>query len=143
MKKIVIFFIVIIVVICGISYMYMDYKANNKSLQKENSQFEKYVEKEIYGTELATIMNKAIDLNTKNEVPKDDKGTYIENEENSIKIQIKITDNGKIYDMETFDQSGMNQFVTYYGTIKFKGMEIQYHQKTQKVKYLLFEQITQ
>lgn len=142
MKKVLVFLGVMIIIICMVSYTYINYKNNYQAIQKQNSQYEKYIGKEIYGTELTTIMNKTIDINTKNEILKDSKGKYLENDTNSIQIQIKMLDKDLTYDMESFDQKGMNQFIYYYGTIKFKGMKIEYHEKTRQVKYLLFEQIT-
>ena len=143
MKKIAIFFLIIIIIVVGISYMYLNFKANYNEAQKNNRQFESYKDKEILGTELATIINKAVDNNQANEIYKDDKGKYINNDNNSINIDIQILDNEKIYPMETLYSGGMNKFVQFYGEIKFKCTDLQYHQTTGKVKYMLFEQITQ
>ena len=38
---------------------------------------------------------------------------------------------------------GMENFIQYYNQIKFKCTIIEYHKDTNKVKYMLFEQITQ
>ena len=92
---------------------------------------------------MTTIINKAVDNNKNNDVPKDDKGKYINNNTNSIQIQIKMLDNEKIYAMETLYHGGMDKFVQYYNEIKFKCTNIEYHTVTNKVKYMLFEQITQ
>lgn len=143
MKKLAIIFLIIIIVIVGMSYLYLNFKANYNIAQRENKQFESYKEQEIYGAELTTIINKAVDNNKKNEVPKDDKGKYINNNTNSIQIQIKMLDNEKIYAMETLYHGGMDKFVQYYNEIKFKCTNIEYHTVTNKVKYMLFEQITQ
>lgn len=142
MKKIIIFLIMVIIVVCGVFYMYVNYKATNQLTKNENKQYEQYIGKEIYGTELVSIMNKAMDSNYKNELEKDNNGKYIENNTNSIQIQIKMIDNDKTYEMETFSEAGMDKFIYYYSMIKFKGMKIEYHKTTQKVKYMLFEQIT-
>lgn len=143
MKKIAIFFFIIIAIIVGISYFYISYKIEYNQIKQENIQFENYYNKEIYGTELTTIINKAIDRNTINEIDKDKKGFYIDNNENSIHIDIKIIDNDTIYKMETLYQGEMKRFVEYYGQVKFKCTKIEYHNSTNKIKYLLFEQITE
>ena len=44
--------------------------------------------------------------------------------------------------MEKFYKSGTGNFLNYYGNIKFKCIDIKYHKSTNKVKYMLFEQIT-
>ena len=143
MKKLAVFFFILIIIIVGISYLYLDYKANYYTTQKQNKQFESYSGQEIYGAELTTIINKAVDNNKNNEVQKDNKGKYINNHNNSIHIEIKMLDNETTYDMETLYGGGMDKFIKYYNEIKFKCTELQYHSTTNKVKYMLFEQITQ
>ena len=106
-------------------------------------EFESYLNQEIYGNDLATVINRAVDNNSKNNVEKTNKGIYIDNEANSISIEIKFTDNDSVYKMETLYNSGMQNFINYYNRIKFKCTDIKYHNSTKKVKYMLFEQITQ
>ena len=143
MKKLAIFFLIIIVIIVGISYVYLNYKANYYQAKKENNQFESYYNQEFYGADVVTIINKAIDNNLTNAVERDNKGKFIENDTNSIKIDIKMLDNDTIYDMETLYAGGMDKFVQYYNQIKFKCTKIEYHSTNGKVKYLFIEQITQ
>lgn len=143
MKKIIIFFAVIVIIICGISYLYLNYKAEYNMSKKANLEFEKYLNEEVYGTDLATIINRAIDSNKKNEVEINNKGIYLNNDTNSISMEIKITDNDTIYQMETFYNKGIQNFINNFGDIKFKCVDIKYHKSTNKVKYLLFEQITE
>ena len=142
MKKTILFFAMIIIIVSGISYIFMNYKANYNVSKKENIEFESYLNKEIYGTDLLTVINKAIDSNEKNEVEKNSRGKYKDNGKNSISIEIKISDNDTIYQMEKFYKSGTGNFLNYYGNIKFKCIDIKYHKSTNKVKYMLFEQIT-
>lgn len=122
--------------------MYLNYKANSNISKKANLEFENYLNQEVYGTDLSTVINRAIDNNETNNVPKDNKGIYVDNKENSIEIEIKMTDNDTIYPMETFYNNGIQEFINYYGSIKFKCVDIKYHENTHKVKYMLFEQIT-
>lgn len=143
MKKLAIFFLIIVGIIVGISYMYISYKFNYNEAKRENKMYESYLNKEIYGNELATIINKAINNNIINEVEKDNKGKYINNTENSIKLEIKMLDNDKTYSMEEIYKGGTDKFVQYYSSIKFKCMNIEYHKKNKKVSYIYFEQITQ
>lgn len=142
MKKIVIFFIIIIVIICGISYIFLNYKANYNISKKSNLEFENYLNEEVYGTDLSTVINRAVDSNEKNKVEKNNKGIYLNNDKNSISIEVKMTDNDSVYQMETFYKNGMQNFMNYYSNIKFKCTNIKYHESTKKVKYMLFEQIT-
>lgn len=142
MKKVAIFFIIIILIICAIFAMYISYKANYNISKKSNLSFEKYLNEEVYGSELATVINRAIDRNEKNEVEKNNKGIYQNNNTNSINIEIKMLDDDTIYQMETFYRGGIQNFINYYSNIKFKCVDIKYHSSTNQVKYMLFEQIT-
>ena len=142
MKKIAIFFIITILIICTISAMYITYKANYNTSRKANLSFERYLNEEVYGSELATVINRAIDKNEKNEVEKNNKGIYQNNDKNSINIEIKMLDDDTIYKMEKFYNSVIQNFINYYGKIKFKCVDIKYHNSTNQVKYMLFEQTT-
>lgn len=143
MKKLAIFFLIIIIIIVGMSYLYLNYKANYYETKKENYQFSSYEGQEMYGAEVATLVNKAVDNNESNQVLKDEKGKYINNDNNSIQIEIMMLDNDKIYTMETLYRGGMDKFVQYYNSIKFKCTRLEYHKSTNKVKYMLLEQTTQ
>ena len=144
MKKLAIFFLILVIIVAGITYMYLSYKSHYTSIQRENVQFENYYNKNVYGADLATIINKAVDNNIRNNVQKDKSGNYIENDTNSIKIDIKmIDDDNKIYSMEKLYNGGMDKFVEYYSGITFRCTQLTYHKKTNRVKYMLFEQITQ
>lgn len=142
MKKIVIFFVIIIIILVLLFSCYANYKSKYNQLQKENYEYEQYYQKELEGANLATLINKAIDNNTKNNIEKDNKGKYIENEQNSIKIQIYMSDNDTTYDMETIYNGGIDKFVKNFNIIKFKCTKIEYH-KNKKIKSLLFEQTQQ
>ncbi len=143
MKKLIIFFAVIIVIISGISLIYFNYKAEYNIAKRSNMEFEKYLNNEVDGMEVATAINKAIDNNQKYEIQKNNKGMYLSDNENSISIEIKMTDNDSIYQMETIYNSGIQNFINYYGNIKFKCVNIKYHSSNNKVKYLLFEQMSE
>ena len=142
MKKTLLILIAIgIVIVCIIGIKYYSYMMEYNNVIKENEEYEKYKDQEVYGIDLATLINKAVDKNEKNNIPKDDKNLYIQNDENSIEIEIYIEDNETTYKMEVFYNSGTEQFIQYYGDIKFKCSKIEYHEKTGKIKYILFEQL--
>lgn len=143
MKKIAIFLLIIIGIVSTISYLYLNSINNQRIAQKENIKFEIYKDEEITGAEVTTLINKAINSNQQNEVEKDKKGRYVDNATNSINIDIKFIDNDVTYNIEKIYNNGMDKFLTYYRDIKFKCVDVQYHDKTQKIKYMLFEQITQ
>ena len=92
MKKLAVFFLIIVIIIVGISYMYLNYKANYHEARRENNQFESYYNQEFYGADVATIVNKAYDNNLTNSVQRDNSGNFIENDTTSIKIYLKMLD---------------------------------------------------
>ena len=143
MKKIAIFFIITILIVCAIFAMYISYKANYNMSKKSHLAFEQYLNEEVYGTDLATVINRAVDRNEKNEVTKNNKGIYQNNDENSINIEIKMLDDDSVYKMEKFYNDGIQNFINYYGNIKFKCTDIKYYSATNQVKYMLFEQTTE
>lgn len=141
MKKILIFLAVVVIIIAIVGMRYSSYKAEYNAVMQENAEFGVSINKEIYGLDIATIMNRAVDKNTKNKIEKDEQGMYIANDTNSIQIEIYILDNETTYKMETFYNAGAEQFAQYYGNIKFKCSNIEYHKNTRKIKYIRFEQL--
>ena len=121
MKKVILLILAISAsIIATISYLYMANKANYEMAQRQNVQYESYYQQEIYGPDLATLINKAVDDNNKNEVAKTQKGKYIENTTNSIRIDIKFTDDNTTHAMEEIYNGGISTFIQYYNQIKFK-----------------------
>ena len=121
----------------------MYYKSNYFCAKQGNAQFSSYYNNEFKGTVIATLVNKAYDNNLTGNVERNEKGKFIENDTNSIKIDIKMLDTDKTYDMETLYSGGMDKFVKYYSQITFKCTKIEYHKSTGKVKYMHIEQVTQ
>ena len=144
MKKLVIFFAIVVIIVCGIYYLFINYKANFKTAIFQNLEYEKYLNEEVLGSDLATVINKAIDNNKRNKIEKNKKGKYQNNDLNSINIDIKmLDDDNSVYNMEKIYNGGIDKFIQYYGSIEFKCTKIEYHESTRKIKYMLFEQITQ
>lgn len=140
-KNIMILLIFAIVIFIIISYNYYEYKANIEKTAKYNKEYEQYLEKEIYGADIATVINKAVNQNEKNNVPKNEQNYFTENEENSIKIDIHIVENDTTYNMERIYSKGIENFVKNFNFVKFKCVKKEYHNQTNKIKYILFEQI--
>lgn len=138
---IIIISVVLIICVMLLSFFYTNKQKYNEQ-QKFNTRYEKYLHDEISGTNIATIINQAVDDNEKAMIKKDENNKYIQNDSNSVNIEIKITEfaEEEIYTMERLYNGGMNEFVKYYGQIKFKCDKIEYNSKGQ-VKYMLFEQV--
>lgn len=143
MKKIIILLSIGIIAVAVVGINYINYTKQNSEVLKYNLEFEKNYQKEIYGIDLTTIINKVINNNEKNNVKIGQNKRYISNDTDSINIEIKMTDTDQVYTMETLYNGGMEQFVQYYGNIQFKCTKIEYHKKTGKASYLYFEQISE
>ena len=142
MKKIILCILAISFIIVSV-VVYNIYQKNEKIAQSnaDNKTYESFYNKEVLGTDIISIINKVTDSNEKNEIEKDEDGNYIENDENSIKIDIKFTELEQVITMERINKIGIQQFWKNYGALNFKCTKIEYHQKTNKVKYMYFEEI--
>ena len=80
----------IIIILFSILGLLINKNTTLRHVKQLNSEYEYYLGKQVYGLDLATLINKAINQNEHNQIPKNEKGYYIENDENSIKIEVKI-----------------------------------------------------
>ena len=140
-NTIIIFVSIFIIIISSVYGIYLEFQAEKRQVAKYNLEYETYLGKTMLGTEVVTVMNKTIDQNEKNKILKDEKGYYIENDENSIKIYLKMITIDKTYIMEEFYKNGMTTFVKNFNLIEFKCSNIEYHKKTGLVKQMIFEQL--
>ena len=140
MKKILIFFVVVIAILCTIWYIYSMHKLQRQEKNVYNKYLESNLNKDISGTDLASLINKSANLNEQNNVLKDSNGFYIDNKQNSISIEIKFIDNDEIIKSEKIYANGMDKFVELYGNSKFYLKKLEYHNKTKIVKYAYFEE---
>ena len=130
---------IIAIVIC--LYIYNVKKIENVTI-KHNKQYEEYCNKEILGTELISLINKAIDYNEKNSVEKQENTIYyINNNTNSIQITVKFLNNDKIIKMENIAEKQTENFIKFFATATFKCNDIKYHKQTKNVQSMYFEQI--
>ncbi len=140
MKKFLVLLICFIIIVLSVFCVkYINYKSEKNKIKQENLEYERFLHKDVLGTELTTFINKATDNNEKNKLLKDEQGFYIQNDTNSVEIEIKITDDDNTYKMETLYGGGMVNFVQYYNSIYFECTKIEYN-KLGKVCYVLFEQ---
>ena len=142
-KLLLILLLLFITIIFSIYGLLINNEKQNEDLKNYNKEYEQYLNKTINGTELATLINKVINTNEKNEIQKDDNNYYVENQENSIKIEIKLILTEKTYPMEEIYDKDTDEFVKYFSLENFKCTNIEYHQKTGKISKMLFEQIGQ
>ena len=122
MKKTIFFILILVIVSIILIYMNILDKQNQlKEARMFNSEYEVYQNKEIlYGTDVITIINKAIRNNEKNDIAKDDKGYYIDDENNTIKVDLYMAMNDTTYEMETIEKVGISQFISNFNLAEFR-----------------------
>lgn len=141
MKKSTVFIILLLILALILAYYQVSgMQAKKRKIAEFNSEYEKYLNKVIYGTDIATLINKAVDNNEQNKIKKDSEGLYIEDNENSVKIELNITTNNTTYKMETIDKVGIVNFVSNFNLVGFKSSNIEYHPNG-KISKIIFTQI--
>lgn len=140
-KTILMIAIPIVIIICSMCGLLITRNNTIRNVKKNNSQYEFYKDKNIYGTELATLINKVVNDNEINNVEKDEKGFFNEKDEKCIKIDIKMNTNGKTYQMETLYNNDITKFVENFNLVKFHCTKIEYNKNSGRVSKLYFEEI--
>ena len=142
MKKIIWTIILVIIVIIVIIVIKISDNFNNQaSITKFNSSFEEYRDKKLYGADVTTIINKAIDNNKFYNIKKDEKDFFIDDDNNCLKVELTLLstdDKGQVkevvYQMETLQKAGLDKFISSFSLIEFKCMNIEYNQVRKSFK---------
>ena len=124
-----------------------DNNIKNNKILSYNAEFEKYYNKNFLGTDVLTLINKALDNNEKNYINKDENGFYIEDNEYSLIIEIIFitTDKDgqtdeKTTRMETLENAGLQKFISNFGLTTFQCTNIEYNSQN-RVKKMTLKQI--
>ena len=141
MKKYIILIISTVILISIVLNVFQKCKEKKSGIDNNNLYYEDIYNREITAGDVASIVNNAMDKNYRNNISKDEKGMYIENDTNSIKIDIKFLQSDEIYSIEPIYNNDISKFVRIYNTSKFKCTKIDYHKKTKFVKHLYFEEL--
>lgn len=140
-KTIIIMFIALILISIILAFTIRNRQLQNREIISRNSEYEYLLEKEIFGNEVATIINKAVNNNEQYNISKNEDGTYIPDKGHSIKVELNMISVEKTYQMEQIFNSGVSNFIKHFGLIKFKCTKIEYHETTKLVSKIIFEQI--
>ncbi len=145
MKKAFIIIITVFILIITILALFINNAQKRLALSKKyNEVYTQYEGQEILGTDLISIINKAIDSNENNSVAKQNNTIFYEdNGINSIQIWVKFTESKENISMESIAEQTSENFIKFYATASFKCTQIEYHKKSNYVKSLLFEQVSQ
>lgn len=131
-RNIILLIVIAIIILIFVYYQVVNIQNQKKETQKFNSEFEQYTNSNtIYGTNIVTVINKAIDNNEKNKISKDEKGYYIEDTEKSIIIELNMInkdDEITVYKMEAISNFGIEKFLSSeFNLVLFECTDIQYH----------------
>lgn len=146
MKNNLILIISILLIILSVFFIISYTNKKNRIQQNQvNKEFEQYMNKELYGTDVITLINKAINNNEVYNIPKDENQNYIPDEENSIAIDLVMITNEeqektKAYKMEKINKVGIAEFIKNFNTAIFRITQTQYHRKSEKIKYIQISQ---
>lgn len=129
---------IILVAILLFSYKIIQYENNQTDVIKFNKPFLDFNRNNLYGTDITTVMNKAIDNNEKNKIKKDESGLYIPDEIFSTKIYIILEKEGSTYPMENFYKVGIQKFTQYFGELNFECTKVNYHENG-RISEMIFQ----
>ena len=138
-NTVIIISVITICIVISITYAFSMHKKDVNQIKKFNNEFSEYIGQEFYGTELATIINLAIDNNEKNKIPKDSNGKYIQDDLYSVRVDIYMTDTEKTYSMEKLNAGDISNLVKNYSNVKFKCTKVEYHKSNKRISYLYIE----
>ena len=140
MKNKILLILIFMCVLLVVAYYVYSYRNSIAESQKMNREYEQYQNSQMLGSELISLINKTVDVNTDLGIEKDQDGLFIDNEENSIKIYVNFVyeDDYKTLEMEKIYNNGAENFMKVYSTASFKCTEFTIHEKTNNVKSLTF-----
>ena len=146
-KQLLIIITIFIIALIVASVYFLSYKADLNEVKKYNLNFEKYTDKVIYGTDVGSIINFAINNNEVYEIEKDENGRYIDDDKYCVRVKINIQTldedeniEENMYDMETISELGTDRFVQNFNLYEFKIKKIDYN-STGRVNYIEIKNI--
>ena len=138
-KSLILILIFVVVAIAFFILNYKEYEINQIDLNNFNLEYENFNKEKLNGLDITTVMNLATSNNEKYEIPKDENGLYILDDENSIMIYVTMIINNETYRMERFTTKEMSSnFIRLFGDVEFKCENISYHPKTGRVATMTF-----
>ena len=140
-KTLIIMLILFVAILAAVSIAVVDLQQTGKQVKQFNQIFEEYKDKSLLGSEVASLINKAIDNNEKNQISKNDKGIYQEDGKYSVQIFVKLEKEGEYFTMERINALKITEFVKNFSLQDFKCTGIEYHKETKRVSKVYFESI--
>ena len=142
MEKNLIIMLILFVIILGAATIWIVYlQQTEKQVRQFNKTFEDYNDKISLGSEVATLINKAIDNNEKKQINKNDKGIYQDDGKYSVQVFVRLEKDGDLFSMERINALKITEFVKNFSLQDFKCTGIEYHKETKRVSKIYFEAI--
>ena len=142
MKKFIILIISISLIIIAINFMdFKEKEISNINIKNFNLEYENFNKESLNGLEVATAINKAVSHNQGLEMPINEKGFYILDDEESVEIYVMMNTTETTYRMESIYGLGMDKFIKTFGTAEFKCTDVKYHEKTGRIASITFEAV--
>ena len=123
-----------LILLLVILYNYNNFNSKQKEIISFNNKYLEFNKDEVKGLDITTIND-----NEKNNIQRNENEEFIEDEENSIKIFLKMKIDGKTYSMESFEKRGMDEFAQYFGGVVFKCIDVTYHKNSGRIATMTFE----
>ncbi len=135
MKKNLLYILVIFIIVIAIILVHIsDKNSKRNEIAKFNVQYEQYFGHTIYGSDVLTMINKAIDNNQENNIPRDENNYYIDDDKSSVKIELVLLSKNdeneveeKTYSMETLEKAGLSGFITNFNLTPFECSNVEYN----------------
>lgn len=144
MKKILIIILISVITIITICFAwYIEYSKQQLAVKKVNNEFLMYQKSMVKINTIVSLMNRAIDLNNKNNIPKDENNVYQENDKNSIKVYLEVKTSNSKMEMEKLmldKKAGVEKVEYAFSDLIFEMSDVQYHQKTGQIKSITFKE---
>jgi len=142
MKKTLLFILIALgITIIALAGILVNRKFAENEARKPNLEYEYILEKEMYGTDVVTIINKAMNSNKKYEIDKDENGNYINDNRYSIQVEVAFIGMEENFTMEKICMVGIEDFMRAFNVSKFKCTNKEYHEETKRLSKIVLQEI--
>lgn len=144
MKKVFILLLVVVIVIIAPLVLWIsNYREQVGEINRFNLEYEKYKEKIVLGTEVASLINNAVDNNEKYEIIKNEEGIYQDDDKYCMRVEVVINsvtneEQTITHSMESIYSLGIDRFVKNFNLLEFKCIDITYN-SLGRVNKIVFE----
>lgn len=144
-NTIMIILLIVVIIVCIFFAKFVEFNHETSIVRQFNYYYQKFDKDNLTGLDIVTVINKAMNENQINEIAKDEKGYYNQDDNKSIIIYVDLTknedenDDFKVFRMEKIVNVGMDSFVELFGSVKFKCTKVNMHEDTGRIASMIFE----